>query len=320
MANERRTNNNKIELSLSAIMFFSPLIQNMLNKNKNIPSEDKTFVRGSIKLWYLNIFLLLITIALQVTFYLTKVWITQTMSTVIMIILAISLVIWSIYAISGKSILKSSNKTDNNPASNNLSNNKLETLLNYIPLYNIYLRYKNHNFNNPDIILKESILRWSAFAIVFIAFQDQTINWIIISILWIRIVALMNDIDIPKTAKQKLNKLFNKNPEELRWYISWAIITIFNKKSISENINTQKINYELLFKSTNKQTIFEYTILNLLTIWGLYIGYITNNTALIIAILFIATRYIIMLIKRNHLPHIPVIREITSVFFKNKTK
>ena len=326
MANKRTTNNNKIELSLSAIMFFSPLIQNMLKKNKNISLEDKAFVAWSIKLWYLNIGLLLITIVLQVAFYLTKIWLMQTIGTVIMIILAISLVIWSIYAISGKSIFNSdknninsdinNNKIDNN----NITNNKLEILLNYIPLYNIYLRYKNHKFDNPDLILKESILRWSMFAIIFITAQNQVINWTILTILWVRVIALISDVDISTTMKQKINKLFKKNPEELRWYISGTIATIFNKKTISENIITQKSNYELLFKSTSKQIILEYAILDLLTIWWLYIWYMADNTALIFALLFITSRYIIMLIKRNHLPHIPVIREITSIFFKNKTK
>jgi hypothetical protein len=304
-------------------MFFSPLIQKMLKKNKNITQQDKDFVAWSIKLGYFNIFLLLLTIVLQVVFYLTKLSITQTISTVTMIVLAISLVIWSIYAISGKSILKSSNKINKDllkTSDTDLTNNKLETLINYIPLYNIYLRYKNHNFNNPDIILKESILRWSLFAIIFITVQSPTVNWIILSILWIRIIALMNGIDLSNTAKQKINKLFTKNPEELRWYISWTITNLFNKKTISENITTQKTNYELLFKSTNKQIIFEYTILDLLIIWWIYTWYITNNTALIAAILFIAARYLIMLIKRNHLPHIPVIREITSIFFKQKRK
>jgi hypothetical protein len=44
MTNKIRTESNKIELSLSAIMFFSPLIQKMLKKNKNITQQDKDFV------------------------------------------------------------------------------------------------------------------------------------------------------------------------------------------------------------------------------------------------------------------------------------
>jgi hypothetical protein len=304
-------------------MFFSPLIQKILKKNKSIAQQDKDFVSWSIKLWYFNIFLLLLTITLEIVFYLTKLSITQTISTITMIVLAVSLVIWSIYAISWKAILKSSNQRNGNLSENNntnLTNNKLETLLKYIPLYNIYLRYKNHNFNDPDIILKESIIRWSLFTIILMIFQNQTINWVILAILWIRIIALMNNINLPTIIKQKINKLFTKNPEELRWYISWTITNIFDKKSISENIAEQKTNYILLFKATNKQIIFEYSILSLLIVWWLYTWYITENTTLIIAVLLITVRYLIMLIKRNHLPHIPVIREITSIFFKHKTK
>ncbi len=316
MWEEKKTNNNKIELSLSAIMFFSPLIQNLLKKNKNIPQTDKNFIKWFIKIWYLNILLLLLTITLQIIFYMTKIWTTQLISTILLIVLATSLVIGSIYAISNKAIIKTTNNTQNTDT----SQNNFTNLLNYIPLYNIYLRYKNHNFDNPDITLKESLLLWSLAAVMFISFQNTTINWVIVSIIWIRAITLANDLNFWTPIKQRINKLFKKNPEELRWYISWTIITIFNKKTITENITTQKNNYELLFKSNNKQIIFEYTILDIIAVYGLYLWYINNKTTLIFAILFIISRYIIMIVKRNHLPHIPVIREITSIFFKTKNK
>ncbi len=333
MWNERKTDINKTELSLSAIMFFSPLIQNMLKKNKSISLENQKFISGFIKLWYFNIWLLIITIILQIIFYTTKLDITQTISTIITIILAISLVLGSIYAISWKAIIKSSQNESNSDskskANNNhndkiiiheKTNNKLEILINYIPLYNIYLRYKDHKFDNPDIILKESILLWSLFSIILIAVQNQTINLIIIIIIWIRIISLINDVDFGSKIKQYINDSFKKNPEELRWCISGTIITIFNKNNISQNITTQKNNYELLFKSKNKQIILEYIILFALITWWLYIWYTTSNTMLIFALLFIVSRYLIMLIKRNHLPHIPVAREITNIFFKHKIK
>jgi hypothetical protein len=45
MANKKTTDNKTTELSLSAIMFFSPLIQNLVKKNKNISEKDKEIIR-----------------------------------------------------------------------------------------------------------------------------------------------------------------------------------------------------------------------------------------------------------------------------------
>lgn len=310
--------NNKIELSLSAIMFFSPLIKNLLKNNKNITDQEKTFIKWFIKLGYFNILLLLINIWLQISFYLTNQNIFDTASFVFMIVLICSLVIGSIYAISGNWIPLLKDSSNHNNSNNNTLDNKLINLLNYIPFYNIYLRYKNHNFNAPDLILKESILRWSLFSMIFIVFQRQTINRTFVSILWVRIIALMNDIDFSKNTKEKLNQLFNKNPEELRWYILWIVSHIFTKSKISlkENINIKKIEYSLLFKLDNKQILLEYIILLGLSSFGIYKWYVLDNSVLIIAILFIAVRYIIMIIKRNHLPHLPVVKEITNILFK----
>ncbi|MEI6672093.1 MAG: hypothetical protein WCL02_01715 [bacterium] len=45
-----RDTNTKTQLSLAAALFFSPLVQNMLNKNtRDITDKDKDFIRGYIK-------------------------------------------------------------------------------------------------------------------------------------------------------------------------------------------------------------------------------------------------------------------------------
>jgi hypothetical protein len=42
--------NTKTQLSLAAALFFSPLVQNMLNKNTwDLTDKDKEFIRGYIK-------------------------------------------------------------------------------------------------------------------------------------------------------------------------------------------------------------------------------------------------------------------------------
>jgi hypothetical protein len=42
---ENKNKDNKIEFSLSAIMFFAPLINNLINKDKNIDEKNKNFIR-----------------------------------------------------------------------------------------------------------------------------------------------------------------------------------------------------------------------------------------------------------------------------------
>jgi hypothetical protein len=45
MINDKNTYNNKTELSLSALMFFSPLIQNQIKKRTDIDESDKNFIK-----------------------------------------------------------------------------------------------------------------------------------------------------------------------------------------------------------------------------------------------------------------------------------
>ncbi len=304
--------NNKIELSLSSIMFFSPLIKNLIKKKENISNEEILFIKWFIKLWYFNIIILSISIFLQIIFYMTNNTIYQTISIVIAWVLTLSLVIGSIYAVSNKEIIK------NKESKIEEKNNKLDLLLNYIPLYNIYLWYKKHNFENPDIILKESIIIRGLYSIIFIIFTNPTINRIILTIFIVRVIMFISNINYWDKIKNFINKLFKKNPEEIRWYFSGTIFWLFNKKNIEENVDIQKKQFELLFKLEEKQILLEYIIFLLLWIYWSYRWFILENNFLIFSILFIISRYLIMIIKRNHVPHIPIIKWITNILFKNK--
>lgn len=53
--------NSKIQLSLSSIMFFAPIIKKHI-REENILWEDKEFIEWYIKIWILNLFLLWILI------------------------------------------------------------------------------------------------------------------------------------------------------------------------------------------------------------------------------------------------------------------
>jgi hypothetical protein len=48
--------NTKTQLSLAAALFFSPLVQNMLNKDtRDISDKDRDFIRGYIKFGYITL-------------------------------------------------------------------------------------------------------------------------------------------------------------------------------------------------------------------------------------------------------------------------
>jgi hypothetical protein len=97
-----------------------------------------------------------------------------------------------------------------------VTTDRKQILIRYLPIYNIYLRYQEHNFDTPDILIKESILTWLLFVIFgFCTTPFWTSIWLIVII--IRVASLMGGIDIINPEIKKfINTLFSKNPEELR--------------------------------------------------------------------------------------------------------
>lgn len=97
-----------------------------------------------------------------------------------------------------------------------IEGNKKDIILKYLPIYDIYLRYQAHNFDKPNRRIKESILRRLVFVLSCLAGKAVISSTILIVII-LRIASLMSDIDVFNThTKHILNKLFIKNPEELR--------------------------------------------------------------------------------------------------------
>ena len=308
--------NNKIELSLCAIMFFAPLIKSHINKNNNITNEEKSFINGFIKLWYINIILIILAITFEILSYKMDNDIFMTMWTSLIIILIISLIIWSILAITEKQIWKDTwntnteNKTD-----------KMETILNFIPIYNIYIRYKKHNFDwNDNQWIKESIImRWLFSILLCINMPEILIFiyiWLILLLLWINI----SNITLWENVSNKIDNLFKKNPEETWWQIIGILISPFNKKTLNENIEGQKEIYSLIYKFENKQILLEFILLIICATIGIYFGIKSKNYELIIWIVLIISRYSVMIIQLKHLTHIPVFKEITSIFFRLQKK
>ena len=307
--------NKRNEFAFSAIMFFAPLIKNNIKINKHLSDEDKSFINGYIKLWYFNIILLIICIIIWIIHFRTNDPIFEKINIWLLITLSISLIIWTLLVAINKNINK------NNDLEALESKNDFEKLLYFIPIYNIYIRYNNHQFEWENSTIKCSIILRSIFALSAVFIMNIYLNIFILCIIVIIALCNINWIYFGSKLKQSLNNSFSKNPEEIRWYITGPLYAPFNKKGIKNSIEEQKKHYEFLFKTDNKQIIVEYILLTILCLIGIYYGTTHWKYIIIIWDIFIILRYFIMLIKRQHLPHLPIFRWITNIFFKsNKTK
>jgi len=315
-----RDTNTKTQLSLAAALFFSPLVQNMLNKNTwDITDKDRDFIRGYIRFGYITLLFWVITIASGVSNYLFALNILSVIYTVSIFILLSLLIISIVSIISDISLLRWGNSE---LQTYTVEGNKKEIIFKYIPIYNIYLWYQAHSFDKPNRRVKESILLWTLFLCVSIMWSVWWSTIILIAII-IRIASLMSDIDILSTqTKQYINKVFFKNPEEIWWYVTWflryigkATIHLFKPVEIytlENEIYTEKESYgHIVDIKENKNIIIEYILWIIISIWLIYLiqpdftvrTYYTGFWLLIL-------RYLTMAIQLKHLPHLPIAREI----------
>jgi hypothetical protein len=100
--------------------------------------------------------------------------------------------------------------------SENVTIDKKKTFVSYIPVYNIFLWYKEHNFTKPNPLVKESMIARLLFILIGI-FTTPFFTSLVLIIIIIRVAALLGGIDIiSPEVKKTLNNFFLKNPEELR--------------------------------------------------------------------------------------------------------
>jgi len=311
--------NNKIELALASLMFFAPFVKYNLKTREDISSLDKNFILWFIRLWYLNIFLLFLAIASQILYYVTNILFLNTCSTIIIIVLAVLLLIWSIFVLTEKSIVKA-NVTNDKWVEAVWYNNLSQIILAYIPLYNVYLWYEKHDFDWDNLYMKESlILRWIFSILLAITSNKYILLWFWAIILFVMLLNIFN-VRFWDSHEQFLKNLFKKNPEEIWWGILWVCIAPFKWETVKETIDNQKSKYSLIFKLDHKQILLELIIAIFLYWLWVYLWIKTVNYCLIIWISLILARYLIMLIKWKHMSHIPIIREITNLFFISKQK
>lgn len=314
-SNIEMNQNNRIELALASLMFFAPLVKKILKTRENINDTDKRFVWSFIKLWYINIVLLLLAITAEIISYITNISILDTCGTVIVIVLAASLLIWSFLAITGKSIINWNINNSTNDASGDIIS---QTILAYVPVYNVYAWYKMHDFDGGNIALKESLILWWIWSILLLITSNKyvLIGYGVI----ILIVMLMNifQVKLGESSEQFIKNLFSKNPEEIWWSIIGVLLAPFLSHTVRETIDSQKWKYSLIFKLDHKQILLELILLIILSIFGIYMGIKMMNYTMIVWVVLILARYLIMLIKWRHMTHIPVIKELTNIFFISK--
>lgn len=308
-----------IQLSLAGLLFFSPFVQLLLKKsNFEISDYERTFVKGYLRLWWIAIYLLLISIVLWVFSYAYPIGMIPTLYMIFMSILIAGIFLGGIGIFTQTTIDSSfeGSETKLKP----LIGNKQTLLLSYLPLYTIYLRYQLHSFDKPNIILKESILLRGLFSFLCITGNIFLISLLLILII-ARMVTIAADIDIiPSKIKQFLNTLFYKNPEEIRWYIIWSLVwcikTLFHSSSsLADTIAEYKQPYTYLYDIRTFSSIQWQYLIALLGIgisarqrsWFPLSGFTGTAAVLILG------RYVLMIIVWKHLPALPGIREIITL-------
>lgn len=324
----KASKSNRIQLSLSAVMFFSPFIQNIVgNANLELVKEDLSFVKWYIKLGYFNIILLIISIAFGTMSYfydyLMVVWIYK----IAVFILIGLLVMWILWIVTDINILWWEKKFFQYKE---ITNDKTNILFWFFPIYNIFMWYKVHTFDSPYRRAKESILRWLLFVLVALITKSAWISSLILVLIIIRIVSLLSGIDlISDEIKKKVNKVFYKNPEEIRWYVSGWISFVIKKLALhssldnetqlnlDECIKDEKKKYEGLytFQIENKLYI-QYGILTLFLWMQIYVWILDSNQWIyIIPGVMIWLRYAVMYRKWKHLPNLPLLKEFIDLLY-----
>lgn len=311
--NTKNTNsiNKKNEFAFCAIMFFAPLIKNNLKTNWSLSNEDKSFINWFIKLWYLNILLLTISIIFRVIQVRTNNIIIQKINMWFLILLAISLCIWTLLVALNKNINPNQSEEINNE-------NNLDKLLYFIPLYNIYIWYEHHQFEWDNSLIKSSILLRTLFTMSSIFIPNIYVNICILVLILFKIIYSVSWLTFWTKRNEQINNFFQKNPEEIRWYISWTIKSLFNKNWLKNNIDEQKNIFSFIFKIDNKQIIFEYILLCLVCALWIYVWITHELYFIVLWDVMIILRYWIMALKWKHLPHLPIFKWITNIFFKSK--
>ncbi len=320
----QENNQNKVFLSLSAIMFFAPLVKNLLeHSHLTLNAEDKKFIEWYCKLGYFIIFALFIAIINWFIGFFMNSAVLERVNIALTVWIIATIITGALMIFSDKHILESDEKLEFKEIQKGDSN----IFMAFLPFYNFFLRYKLHSFEKPFRWLKESLLRRTLFIIISLIFPYWGFDIAILLLIIIRIATLLGGIDlINDSIKELLNNLFTTNIEELRAYIKGPILFIIDK--MRKNLETEKLSdyiqsikkdfWAIYAIKNNRQLYTEYVILVLCIGRNIFIIYQDasfNSLALkkYIPRLLIIARFLVML-PVHGLPKIPLIHEITALW------
>ncbi len=323
MEEKTSRDSNTTMMALAALMFFSPFMHYLLNKwSLTLSDQEKSFVRGYVKLWYINRVFLAITIASGIgNYFVTSAFLGVLYAICIGIVLII-LIVGSLCVLSDVSL----NITKDFSLTFYEVWDKKSLLLKFLPMYNVYARYKLHNFGTPNRWLKESLL-WRTFFVLLALTGHPLILSVIVALRLLRITTLMAGVDVLHIqAKSDISNLFFKNPEEIRWYFTGAIIFLWKSigkifrapampVTIANCIQSEKDAYSRLYNVKHNRNIWAQYIIG----WGLLFLYRylvqpdLTQWNYYLPLLVIMWRYVIMLVVRWYLPPLPLAREIRII-------
>ena len=326
--NDKLKDTNKLQLWIAAVMFFSPFVHsNLNNTNLELNDDEKKFLKWYIKLGYINIFLLIISVIFWTISYFVDYQIVTWIYFIFIFALIWFVIIWIFWVVTDINIFWWWKKLFQYKE---ITSDKTDIILWFIPIYNIFMWYKIHNFDNPYRRIKESIIWRSLFVVLSLITSSAWIGSLILILIIIRVVSLVSWIDlISDESKKKINKIFYKNPEEIRWYVSgfinfvWKKIHLNSKLdretkiSLNDFVNKEKEDYQLIYTfQIEKKLYFQYGILALLLWWQIYkwFGFM-DSWIFYVPITMIILRYFVMYLKWKHLPNLPILKEFIDLIY-----
>lgn len=295
--------------AIAGVMFFAPFVKNKIKSDLLFNQAEKDFIEWYIKVWYTNIFFLIIVL----------------ISAILNLFIINSFLPWItiiggliIFIISFFSILACSNDIGILLPNEHLKQDiqhKDQILKAYTPILNFISWFRQDNYNMPYRRLKESILFRTIF--IFGTLLLKTAFWIwVLSFMIIRIILLLINIDIiPINIKKAINSIFSCNPWEIMAYISAPIISKFKKSDYQTLLNDKKLWY-MQWQRFWIWIILQYIIfIGILFLLHRWIDFSVNNIIIFIAMALRIIRFIIFYIHKKALPKIPILSEIVSLIF-----
>lgn len=314
---------NKIQLGLSAVMFFAPLVQNILKSPTiELSEEDILFVQGYVRYGYLTIVMLLLSIGGTIAYYFSPIELLYWAHTFCIFLLFILLVAGTVGVIANFHVLQFGSTHQIHPQ--RVQEQSSAIIPAFAPLYNIYLWYKLHAFDTPFWWAKESILWRGCFTLVSVVFASPLLNSFVFIVMVLRLATLTYGMDyLSVSMKQELQNLFRVNPEEI-WSYGLAglhrLYAILNKNAIQETypelVEKYKTTYTKLVPITQqKQRDIRAERLVWLFLWSLVIYSTILHAWLwlgcVVGALLLG-RYVIMAYFWKHIPHIPLAKEVVD--------